>query len=61
MTDGPTPRLGAADALASADREWLDRVITRRVPLDRWAEALQPRPQYIKTVILFPAIEERRV
>src|SRR4051794_9050517 len=28
-----------ADALARADRDWLAGLITRRVPLDRWAEA----------------------
>ena len=31
----------AAEALARADQEWLGRVITRRVPLSRWAEALR--------------------
>jgi glucose 1-dehydrogenase len=30
----------AAEALGRADQEWLERVITRRVPLSRWAEAL---------------------
>lgn len=30
----------AAEALGRADQEWLGRVITRRVPLSRWAEAL---------------------
>ena len=29
----------AAEALARADAKWLDRLITRRVPLDRWEEA----------------------
>jgi threonine dehydrogenase-like Zn-dependent dehydrogenase len=47
----------AATALASADREWLGGLITRRVPLDRWAEALEARPHDIKTVIQFPASE----
>jgi threonine dehydrogenase-like Zn-dependent dehydrogenase len=45
----------AATALASADREWLDGLITRRVPLDRWTEAFEARPDDIKTVILFGA------
>ena len=31
----------AAEALARADRGWLGRMITRRVPLDRWREALE--------------------
>ena len=30
----------AAAALAAADRAWLERLITRRVPLDRWRDAL---------------------
>jgi threonine dehydrogenase-like Zn-dependent dehydrogenase len=30
----------AAEALGRADQEWLGRLITRRVPLSRWAEAL---------------------
>jgi glucose 1-dehydrogenase len=43
----------AADALARADKEWLARLITRRVPLARWAEALQSRPGDIKVIIDF--------
>lgn len=41
----------AADALAKADQAWLSRLITRRVPLDRYAEALDPRPDDIKVVL----------
>jgi threonine dehydrogenase-like Zn-dependent dehydrogenase len=41
----------AADALARADAEWLDRLITRRVPLDKAVEAFEARPGDIKTVI----------
>jgi threonine dehydrogenase-like Zn-dependent dehydrogenase len=43
----------AAEALARADRDWLAGLITRRVPLDRWAEALRPSPLDVKTVIEF--------
>lgn len=43
----------AAAALARADKDWLSRLITRRVPLDRWAEALESRPDDIKVVIDF--------
>jgi threonine dehydrogenase-like Zn-dependent dehydrogenase len=43
----------AADALAKADRAWLGRLISRRVPLDRWQEALDNRPDDIKVVIDF--------
>jgi len=44
----------AADALALADRKWLGRLITRRVPLERWSEALQPAPDDVKAIIEFP-------
>ena len=40
-----------AEALARADRRWLERLITRRFPLERWREALTPAPNDIKTVI----------
>jgi threonine dehydrogenase-like Zn-dependent dehydrogenase len=43
----------AAAALAQADRAWLERVITRRVPLSRWREAYEKRPGDIKTVLEF--------
>jgi threonine dehydrogenase-like Zn-dependent dehydrogenase len=41
---------GAA-ALEKADPAWLRRLITRRVPLDDWAAALEKRPDDVKTVI----------
>ncbi len=44
----------AAAALVAADRSWLERVITRRVPLDQWAEALVRRPDDVKPIIEFP-------
>jgi threonine dehydrogenase-like Zn-dependent dehydrogenase len=43
----------ASSALAAADRSWLDRIITRRVPLSRWREAFTPRPDDIKVVLEF--------
>jgi threonine dehydrogenase-like Zn-dependent dehydrogenase len=43
----------AAEALARADLNWLGRLITRRVPLERWNEALSPKPMDVKTVIDF--------
>jgi hypothetical protein len=43
----------AAAALASADRSWLDGLITRRVPLARWHDALVPQPGDVKVVIEF--------
>ena len=41
----------AAEALAAADREWLRGLITRRVPLDRWQEALERGPDDVKVVV----------
>ncbi|MFJ4980232.1 glucose 1-dehydrogenase [Streptomyces coeruleorubidus] len=41
----------AADALAAADLSWLERMITRRVPLERATEAFTPRPDDVKVVI----------
>jgi glucose 1-dehydrogenase len=49
----------AADALKRADRSWLARLITRRVPFDRWADAVHHRPGDIKVVIDF-AIDQRQ-
>ena len=43
----------AADALARADRGWLARLITRRVPLANFADALQKQKGDIKVVIDF--------
>jgi len=43
----------AAEALARADRAWLARMITRRVPLERWREAFENRPDDIKVVLQF--------
>jgi threonine dehydrogenase-like Zn-dependent dehydrogenase len=45
----------AAQALKRADQAWLSGLITRRVPLERWEEALEPRPGDIKVVIDFAA------
>jgi len=43
----------AAQALAHADKSWLARLITRRVPLERWSEALEHRPGDIKVIVDF--------
>jgi threonine dehydrogenase-like Zn-dependent dehydrogenase len=43
----------AGQALARADRSWLRRLISRHVPLDRFAEALDHQPGDIKVVIDF--------
>jgi threonine dehydrogenase-like Zn-dependent dehydrogenase len=41
----------AVDALANADREWLARLITRRVPIDDWSTALNAQPDDDKVVL----------
>ncbi|TQM85125.1 threonine dehydrogenase-like Zn-dependent dehydrogenase [Saccharothrix saharensis] len=41
----------AADALARADPDWPAGLISRRVPLDRFAEAFTARPDDVKVVI----------
>jgi len=43
----------AAHALASADTEWLAGLLTRRLPLESYREALDPRPDDVKTVVSF--------
>ena len=46
----------AAEALAAADRDWLRGLITRRVPLERWEEALERRPDDVKVVVELVAL-----
>jgi threonine dehydrogenase-like Zn-dependent dehydrogenase len=43
----------AAQALERAERGWLERVITRRLPLAAWREAYERRENDVKTVIVF--------
>jgi threonine dehydrogenase-like Zn-dependent dehydrogenase len=43
----------AADALAAADRDWLGRLITRRVPPERFEEALERQPDDVKVTVEF--------
>lgn len=47
----------AIDALQHADASWLHRIVARRVPLDRWSEAFDPREDDVKTVIQFASPE----
>jgi threonine dehydrogenase-like Zn-dependent dehydrogenase len=41
----------AAESLAQADRDWLESIITRRVPLEQFDQALERRDGDVKTVI----------
>jgi threonine dehydrogenase-like Zn-dependent dehydrogenase len=40
-----------ADALARADVGWLERIVTRRVPLENFADAFEARPDDVKVVL----------
>jgi threonine dehydrogenase-like Zn-dependent dehydrogenase len=41
----------AARALASAERGWLERMITRRIPMEHFQEGLDSRPDDVKVVL----------
>jgi threonine dehydrogenase-like Zn-dependent dehydrogenase len=43
----------AANALAAFDQDLLSRLISRRVPLDRWREAMTRQPDDLKVVLDF--------
>jgi glucose 1-dehydrogenase len=43
----------AVDVLERADRRWLSRLITRRVPVEQWTQALEQHPNDIKVVVDF--------
>jgi hypothetical protein len=47
----PDRKTPLVEAVAKADRRWLSRLITRKVPLSRWQEAFQGRPEDIKVVL----------
>jgi threonine dehydrogenase-like Zn-dependent dehydrogenase len=49
----------AAATLAAADPAWLERLISRRVPLSAWETALERRPDDVKVVIEFPSSPSR--
>jgi threonine dehydrogenase-like Zn-dependent dehydrogenase len=41
----------AAEALAAADRSWLEAMISRRVPLEDFEQAIEKRPDDVKVVL----------
>jgi threonine dehydrogenase-like Zn-dependent dehydrogenase len=43
----------AAQALARAERSWLARLITQRVPISSWREALNKGPDDVKTLLVW--------
>jgi glucose 1-dehydrogenase len=40
-----------AETLAKADKSWLEQVVSRKVPLDQWQQALDRQPNDVKVVI----------
>ncbi|MBW3597792.1 MAG: glucose 1-dehydrogenase [Planctomycetes bacterium] len=50
----------AATALCKADRRWLDRLISRRAPLESWQDALVHQPNDVKTVIELKANDDKQ-
>jgi len=43
----------AGAALARADKDWLNRLITRREPIEQWTLSLDRRPDDIKVIVDF--------
>jgi glucose 1-dehydrogenase len=43
----------AVAALQRTDKDWLRRLITRRVPVEQWTQSLAPQPDDIKVVVDF--------
>lgn len=41
----------AVTALSAANPDWLAQLITRRVPLSRWSDALVRQPHDVKAII----------
>ncbi len=40
-----------AEALAAADRDWLEGLVTRRVPLEQFTDAFEPQDDDVKVVL----------
>lgn len=47
----------AAEGLAAADVDWLARLISRRVPLERFADAFAAQDDDVKVVITLGAAD----
>ena len=43
----------ASEALRRADTAWLNRLITRREPIEQWTRSLQRQPDDIKVIVEF--------
>jgi glucose 1-dehydrogenase len=43
----------ASAALARADKSWLERLITRREPMEQWTRALEQQRGDIKVIVDF--------
>lgn len=51
VNEGRRHHADAVDALAAADRSWLEGLITRRVPLSSWPDALHKGRDDVKVVV----------
>lgn len=49
----PNDYATAVENLLEADRQWLEDVIRRRVPLSAWSEAYEKHADDVKTIIVF--------
>ena len=52
--------LGAVDALTAAAPDWLSSLVTRRVPLDHWPDALEKAAGDVKIVLELGPVEGGR-
>jgi len=43
----------AVDVLQRADKHWLAKLITRRVPVEQWTQSIHQEPNDIKVVVDF--------
>ncbi|HEX4042535.1 MAG TPA: hypothetical protein VHY10_12605, partial [Xanthobacteraceae bacterium] len=43
----------AVEVLQRADKQWLAKLITRRVPVEQWTQSIEEQPDDIKVVVDF--------
>jgi threonine dehydrogenase-like Zn-dependent dehydrogenase len=43
----------AVEVLRRADKQWLAKLITRRVPVEQWTQSIEEQPDDIKVVVDF--------
>ena len=47
--------IAGGPALLKADPRWLERLVSREVPLDQWEKALVREPDDVKPIVVFAA------